>query len=113
MLSFGQPKEHDEWHGLWSRVASAVMRAPVLVTLVVTAILLVLGAPFLRMEEAVSGASVLPANAEARKLDDLMRSGRFPPAATAPIDVVVRTDAEIWSEEGLDELARLADGGHD
>jgi RND superfamily putative drug exporter len=109
MLSFGQPKEHDEWHGLWSRVASAVMRAPVLVTLVVTAILLVLGAPFLRMEEAVSGASVLPANAEARKLDDLMRSGRFPPAATAPIDVVVRTDAEIWSEEGLSELARLTD----
>jgi RND superfamily putative drug exporter len=110
MWSFGDvAPEGDGWHGLWSRVASGVMRMPVLVTLLVTAILLLLGAPFRHMEEAVSGASVLPAHAEARKLDDLMRSGRFPLASTAPVDVLVETDAEVLSPEGVATLARYVD----
>ncbi|MEV2274698.1 MMPL family transporter [Nocardiopsis sp. NPDC049922] len=52
--------------GRWYRVAHAVMRRPVAVTVLITALLLGLGAPFATANWARPGDWVLPADADAR-----------------------------------------------
>jgi RND superfamily putative drug exporter len=94
--------EHDSWQGPLKRLSELAMRAPVLVTIAVTAFLVLLGAPFLHINESVSGAAVLPHEAEARQLEELVASDRFPPYAASPLEVLATMDAE-----GLDGLERL------
>lgn len=105
LLSFGRKRDPERVSPGWHRLATMVMRAPVLVTLAVTALLVVLGLPFLRIEASVSGASVLPEEAEARQLAELMESDRFPHHATAPVEIVASTRAEVLSAEGLNAVA--------
>jgi RND superfamily putative drug exporter len=105
LLSLGRSKtgpEQDNWHGPLKRLSDLAMRAPVLVTIGVTAFLLLLGAPFLHINESVSGAAVLPHEAEARQLDELISSDRFPPYAASPVEVFVHIEGD-----GLDGLERL------
>jgi RND superfamily putative drug exporter len=93
---------HDSWQGPLKRLSELAMRAPVLVTIAVTAFLLVLGAPFLHINESVSGAAVLPHEAEARQLEELIASDRFPPYAASPLEVLAHIETD-----GLDGLERL------
>jgi RND superfamily putative drug exporter len=93
---------HDSWQGPLKHLSELAMRAPVLVTIVVTGFLLVLGAPFLHINESVSGAAVLPHEAEARQLEELIASDRFPPYAASPLEVLATIETE-----GLDGLERL------
>ncbi len=112
----------------WRHVANAVMRAPWTVTLLVTAALIVLGLPFRHIRASVSGASVLPEEAEARQVAELLDSPRFPAHESSAIEVFATFDASessqragaagagaqargssVWSEAALRALAEYAD----
>ena len=60
--------------GAWHRVATAVMRRPVPVIVVVVGVLLVLGSPFLRLEMGRPDDRVLPASAESRQVSEVLRA---------------------------------------
>ncbi len=106
LLSFGAKREVATTPRFWSRVATLVMRAPVLVTVLVTCLLVALGLPFLRINAAVSGAAVLPADAQARQVAELLESPAFPTQAVSPIQIVVTTPSEVLSAQALDALER-------
>lgn len=110
-FSWGKKRRREEEGrvGYWERLAGAVTRRPLLVTCATTVVLLFLGAPFLRMEEAVGGAALLPAEAEARQVIDLLGSGRFPANATTPVLTVLRLDEPAASASGRTTVGRFAD----
>jgi RND superfamily putative drug exporter len=60
--------------GFWHRLAGAVMRRPVRSAAAVIAVLLVLGAPFLRVEFGYPDDRVLPEGAVTRKSADIIRA---------------------------------------
>jgi uncharacterized membrane protein YdfJ with MMPL/SSD domain len=100
-LSLGKRRSGAGGSRAWARVAEIVMRWPVAVTLIVSALLVVLGLPFLRVRPAVAGASSLPAQSEARHVAELLDSDRFPPEAAEPVQVFVRLPEQVLSEPGL------------
>jgi putative drug exporter of the RND superfamily len=61
--------------GFWHRIATAVMRRPVILGTAVVAILLVLGSPFLRINFGLPDDRVLPASASSRQVQDAIRHG--------------------------------------
>jgi RND superfamily putative drug exporter len=71
----------------WRRVATTVMRRPVVIGGAVIAVLLVLGIPFLHVTFGTPGAQVLPASATSRQVSDVLRAD-YPATLSAPIDVV-------------------------
>ena len=77
-----------EARGFWYRLARFVMRFPVGVALTGTAILLVLGAPFLGVKFTGVDATVLPDSASAHQVDTTLRT-EFTGADTSPILVAV------------------------
>ncbi|WP_141577955.1 MMPL family transporter [Actinomadura sp. WMMA1423] len=74
--------------GWWGRVARSVMRRPVVYMVATVALLLVLGAPFLRINWGGVDAKVLPDGTDARAVAETLES-RFPRGATSPIEAVV------------------------
>ena len=62
-----------EGTGFWHRLATLVMRRPVVVAVSVMAVLLVLGSPFLRVNFGLSDDRVLPASASSRQVQDQLR----------------------------------------
>jgi len=60
--------------GFWYRRARAVMRRPVITVIVVTAVLVVLGLPFLHLDASVSDDRVLGPGAAARRVGDAIRT---------------------------------------
>ncbi|MET0284524.1 MAG: MMPL family transporter [Polyangiales bacterium] len=110
-LSFGKKPSAEQVPRFWHNVATAVMKAPVLVTLSVTGLLIVLGLPILRMQPSVSGAAALPEEAEARKVAELMESDRFPQHVTGPLEIIATLgpDArgqapDVLSAAGLERI---------
>lgn len=75
--------------GFWYRLSRFVMRFPVGVAIVGTAILLTMGAPFLGIKLTGVDASVLPDGSSAKTVDTVLRSD-FVGADTAPILIAVR-----------------------
>jgi len=73
--------------GRWERLATAVMRRPVLVLVPVLVGLVALGGPFLRLRLAVADVSVLPRSAEARQGWDVLARA-FPEQAATRIYAV-------------------------
>jgi uncharacterized membrane protein YdfJ with MMPL/SSD domain len=104
MLSFGKARAAARKPWFWRKIAAPSQKYPVIVTLLVTGLLLMLGEPFLHINAAVSGAMVLPEEAEARRLAELLESDAFPKNATTPIEIAVSTRHDILSKEGLVEL---------
>jgi putative drug exporter of the RND superfamily len=72
----------------WRRVATTVMRRPVLTGGAVIIVLLVLGIPFLHVTFGTPGAQALPAATSSRQVAGVLRAG-YSPAVSAPIDVVL------------------------
>ncbi len=62
---------HDE--GFWHRMALLVMRRPVIVAVSAIAVLLFLGAPFLRINLSLPDDRVLPETAASRQVHDVLR----------------------------------------
>jgi trehalose monomycolate/heme transporter len=77
-----------EGEGAWYRLASSVMRRPLLYALPIVAVLLALGAPFLRVTWGGTDATVLPASAEPRLVTEALNRD-FPGNPTAPIESIV------------------------
>ncbi|MFI6213528.1 MMPL family transporter [Nocardia brasiliensis] len=66
--------ETDVTEGFWHRLASAVMRRPIPVAVLVTAVLLLLGAPALGMKLGMPDERILPTSTMARQVADTIRS---------------------------------------
>jgi RND superfamily putative drug exporter len=73
----------------WRRVASLVMRRPVVTGLPVVAVLLVLGTPFLHINFATPDDRALPGSLQSRQVGNVLRSD-YPQNAAAAIYSVLR-----------------------
>jgi trehalose monomycolate/heme transporter len=78
-----------EGQGGWYRLASSVMRRPLLYAVPIVVGLLALGSPFLRVTWGGTDATVLPAGAEPRVVTEALDRD-FPGNPTAPIESVVQ-----------------------
>ena len=74
--------------GGWYRLARAVMRRPVAFVVVIVAVLLALGSPFLKVTWGGTDARALPAAAAPRVVTQTL-SRDFPGNVTAPIEALV------------------------
>ncbi|GAA0948200.1 MMPL family transporter [Actinocorallia libanotica] len=72
----------------WRRVAQAVMRRPVVVSLAIVALLLVLGSPFLRINWGGVDTRVLPEGTESRVVAEALAAD-FPRGNVDPIEISV------------------------
>ena len=73
--------------GFWHRTATVVMRRPLPIALVVTGLLLALGAPFLGIRWGIPDDRALPATASSRQVMDAIRE-RFPAMEAGALSVV-------------------------
>ena len=88
----------------WGVVANTVMRRPVWVLVPVLAILILAGAPFLRLELTPGGPDVLPDHAPSRIASERLESD-FPTGEADPIPVIFTiSDSEVLTPVGLSTL---------
>jgi RND superfamily putative drug exporter len=78
--------------GTWYRIARSVMRRPVLYAVAIVAVLLALGAPFLRVSFGGIDARALPAGTESRQVAEAIDAD-FGRNATRPINAVLTLPA--------------------
>jgi uncharacterized membrane protein YdfJ with MMPL/SSD domain len=93
--------------GRWERVAHAVMRRPVSVLVVVLAFLFLLGSPFLRLEQGVPDASIMPAGLESRDAYAALLA-EFPKGEVSPITVLATVAGDPTAPANALSLARYA-----
>jgi uncharacterized membrane protein YdfJ with MMPL/SSD domain len=72
----------------WERLAHGVMRRPITVLVPTLAVLLIAGAPVLRLEQGVPGAEIYPAGVESRDAYVALQT-EFAPGETTPIVILV------------------------
>ena len=84
----------------WERVARWVMSHPILVLVPTLLFLLAAGSPFLRLNQAVPDASVLPAGRESRDAYVYLRD-EFPGGATLPFEVLATVPGDPFSEANV------------
>jgi len=77
----------DVERSFWYRMATAVMRHPAVVAVAVTAFLIALAAPFLRMNVGLPDDRVLPSTASSRQVGDTLRAG-YSSKETAALSIV-------------------------
>jgi RND superfamily putative drug exporter len=104
--------------GFWHRVATTVMRRPLAVAIGVTAILLVLGAPFLRLTTGLPDERALPESAEVRQVSERIAAGfdgdsseAFPIVAEAVDPGGAAMAAFATDVSALDGVARVEGPG--
>ncbi|MFG1851000.1 MMPL family transporter [Actinomadura geliboluensis] len=81
-------RRRRESRGWWARLAHSVMRRPVVYVVATVALLLALGAPFLRINWGGVDAAALPAGTDARAVAEAL-DARFPRNATTPVNAIV------------------------
>ncbi len=89
--------------GFWYRLSRLVMRVPGRIAIASATLLIALGIPFLSINFTSVDAQVLPTDATARQVDDVLRA-EFPPFRDSPVVVSVR-----GSEQNAAELAGSAE----
>jgi uncharacterized membrane protein YdfJ with MMPL/SSD domain len=90
--------------GAWYRLASSVMRRPLVYAIPIVIVLLALGSPFLRVTWGGTDATVLPANAASRVVTEALNRD-FPGNPTAPIESMVQFGGPVaGSPARLSEL---------
>jgi trehalose monomycolate/heme transporter len=93
-----------EHAGGWYRLASSVMRRPLVYAIPIVVVLLALGSPFLRVTWGGTDATVLPAGAPSRVVTEALNRD-FPGNPTAPIESVVQFGGPVaGSSARLSEL---------
>src|SRR5690606_16264102 len=92
--------------GGWARLARSVMRRPVRYVVAVAVVLLVLASPVVRLQFGGLDERVLPADAQARIVDERIDT-EFPDGTTDPITVVVAGAAAEQAAQFADRVARL------
>ena len=88
----GAGGQADETDGFWHRVATTVMRRPLPIAAAVTVVLLLLGAPFVRLSVGLPDERVLAESSEARQVSERIQVG-FAGDTAAAFPVVVEADA--------------------
>jgi RND superfamily putative drug exporter len=94
--------------GAWARIAHAVMRRPVLITVVVAGVLIALALPFLRVEFGGVDERVLPQGTESREVAETLQAD-FPPSTSGPIQSIVTLADPIESPAGQAALQGYVD----
>ncbi len=89
----------------WHRLATWVMKHPVVVLLVVVPFLLALGSPFLDVRLGGSGVTVLPESAPSRQGYEIMKE-EFGEGETSPILIAVHAENNIL---GTEEIGAIYD----
>ena len=87
----------------WRRLAAAVIRRRTLVAVAVTAFLLALAAPFLRLHPSRSDVRALPPSEEPRQVSDRLARD-FPSLSLTPASLVVTLDGDLADEDRLAAL---------
>jgi RND superfamily putative drug exporter len=78
----------DLERGRWARLATSVMRRPVVWIAGIVVLLLAMGSPFLRVEFGNADATALPEGTEVRVVQEALQRD-FPSGSTTPIEVAV------------------------
>jgi len=91
----------------WERVANAVMRRPIRVLVPTLILLLLAGAPFLRLQQGVPGAEIYPAGLESRDAYVALQQ-EFPRGETTPIVVLANVTGAPSEPDNARALAKLA-----
>jgi len=91
----------------WGRVARRVMAHPWRVLVPIVIVLLVLGTPFLHMEQGVPGAEVLPVGLESRDTFVALQAD-FAPGETTPMVILADLSAAPTSPAGIAALQAYA-----
>ncbi|HLI69156.1 MAG TPA: MMPL family transporter [Ktedonobacteraceae bacterium] len=101
-------EREGEQKGFWHSWAVAVMRKPVLITLITSVVLLLLGWPILSMKIGVPDVTSLPGNSEARQGFDILKA-QFPALAQNPIYLVAQTPdgSSILTPDNLNRVNHL------
>jgi uncharacterized membrane protein YdfJ with MMPL/SSD domain len=89
----------EDHHGAWYRIARSVMRRPVVYAVVVIAVLVTLGLPFLRVQFGGIDVRVLPAGTESRVVSATIDRD-FPSGPNGPITSVVTLPDAVDSAAG-------------
>jgi putative drug exporter of the RND superfamily len=97
------PAESGVRYGRWERIAHWVMRRPVLVLVPTLIMLLAAGTPFLRLNQAVPDASVLPAGLEARDTYVALQE-EFPGGDLTPFTVLADVEGSPTGAENIRAL---------
>jgi RND superfamily putative drug exporter len=95
----------------WERVAHAVMRRPIAVLIPTLAFLLIVGSPFLRLEQGVPGAEIYPPGVESRDAYVALQT-EFAPGETTPIVIladVQGSPTDLANIKALDAYAAQVD----
>jgi RND superfamily putative drug exporter len=92
----------------WSRSAEVVMRHPIVVILLVTALLAALLYPVTHMKVGIPEATVLPEKYESRAGDDILKKN-FEYAALNPMEIVATLPDDPLSAEGLADVKELGE----
>ncbi|WP_026401281.1 MMPL family transporter [Actinomadura rifamycini] len=99
----------ESGEGWWGRLARSVMRRPVVYAVATVALLLALGAPFLRINWGGVDAKVLPADAEARVVAEALETD-YPRNATSPVEAVVTGTSDRAAIQAYGDRLAALDG---
>ncbi len=101
------PRYSDGEDGFWHRVASLVMKRPVLVALGVLVPMIIVGIPFLRFDPAFPDYRILPQEEPAFVANEIL-DREFDGDQLTPIDVLVKVEGNVYSRENLEKLYQLS-----
>jgi uncharacterized membrane protein YdfJ with MMPL/SSD domain len=89
----------------WARIGEWVMQRPGLVTIATALLLLLMGAPVLRMQTGLSDARMFPPDSEVRQVQRTLDAPEgFAAAGTVRYVVVLDAERSIWDPEVLGDL---------
>ncbi len=101
------PRYSDGEDGFWYRVASLVMKRPVLTALGVLIPMIIVGIPFLRFDPAFPDYRILPREEAAFVANEIL-DREFDGDQLTPIDVLVKVEGNVYSRENLEKLYQLS-----
>ncbi len=93
----------DDDNDVWARLAFVVMRRPLVVATVVTALLVLCAAPFLRFSPSSPDVRMLSADVEARQVSDILER-EFLKHRSTPHEVIASSDASLLTPQGITAL---------
>ncbi len=94
--------------GFWVALSRWVMARPFLVLVPTLALLMLLGAPFLRAEVSSPDATILPTDLPSRQGFDVL-SEKYGPGEISPFVIAVHSSSSIFRTENLGALYDFAD----
>ncbi|MFG2004950.1 MMPL family transporter [Spirillospora sp. NPDC048911] len=96
-------RQTSDQNGAWYRLARIVMRRPATVALGVTALLIFLGLPLLRIELGGVDHRLLPPDSESRRVSETLSHG-LAPGLTGPAEAIVTLSRPAGSPAGKTAL---------